>query len=96
MINGQSYNLDSSCSVVVNTLGETACTSTPLSTTESASVPSTAVTSNESRSPTIYELVSVVGVGLVLFLVTITLICLIAFFIRRKSRKYAVTKHRRR
>ena len=88
VINGTSFKLDSTCPVEVKTFGVTSCTSLS-STTESATESST---SQRSRSPSVYELASIVGVGLILLLLTVVVIALITYCVTRKSRKYSVTK----
>ena len=40
------------------------------------------------NSPSVFELASVVGVGLVLLLLTIVVICLVTYFVLKKKRNY--------
>ena len=93
VINSQPYKLDPSCPVVVKMFGKTTCEHYE-STTESESESSTVMIAS-SRSPSVYELASIVGVGLILLiLVTVVIVLCVVVFIKRKSRKYGVTKHR--
>ena len=92
LINNQTFKLDSSCPVVVKTLGETTCEYYE-STTESESKSSTVMIASSS-SPSIYELASIVGVGLILLILVTVVICLVVYFVKRRSRKYGVTKHK--
>ena len=94
LINSQIYDLDSSCPVVVITFGKTTCEYYE-STTESESESSTVMIAS-SRSPSVYELASIIGVGLILLILVTVVICLAVYFVKRKSRKYSVTKHRDR
>lgn len=90
-INGQPYKLDSSCSVIVEVLGQSTCDSI-LPTTDYTSFPEATLRTAPVASP--FELAAVVGVGIVVLLLVLLVIGLIAFVIARKTRKkYDVNRY---
>ena len=40
------------------------------------------------RSPSVFELASIAGVGIILLLLTIAVICVVTYFLLRRKRKY--------
>ena len=78
MIKGKSYQLDSSCTVVVNELGTTSCDIPRISTEP---------LSEKVTLPT-YVLGTAIGLGMVLLLIIIVItILLVLYFVRNKKRK---------
>lgn len=80
-INSQLYNLDTSCSVVVETPGRSSCDAFP-PTTASTSLPEATL-----RSPSAFELAAVAGVAVILFVLGTVVVCLVVFFIVKRSKK---------
>ena len=85
-LNGAHYQVDPSCSVVVETLGSISCDALFLPTTGSPEPDSATYTP---YAPSPFELASIIGVGVIIVLLTIVVICLVTFFVvRRRSRNY--------
>ena len=85
-INNKPYELDSSCSVVVETPGISSCYALQPTTG------STLIPEATPRPPSPFELAAVVGVGVILLLVSIVVIGLVTFFVRRSRRKYDLNR----
>lgn len=79
-INSKPFELDSSCSVVVDTPGISSCALQP--TTGSTLIPQATLS-----PPSPLEMAAVVGVGIILLLLALVVIGLVTFFIIRSRRK---------
>lgn len=79
LINSQSYKLDSSRSVIVQTLGNSTCVI--LSPTTGVSEPEAPYT------PSSFELATIAVVGLILLLILLVVVSLAVFFVAKRSKK---------
>ena len=79
LINSQSYKLDSSCSVTVQTLGNSTCVI--LSPTPGVSEP------EAPHTPSSFELAIIAAIGLILLLILLVVVSLIVFFVTKRSKK---------
>jgi hypothetical protein len=85
-IDSQSYELDSSCSVIVQTLGNSTCID-PSSTTRSTTIPEPEA---NPHTPISLELATSAGVAFILLLVIIVIVISLTVYIGvRRSRKRA-------
>ena len=79
LISNKPYKFDSSCSVIVQTLGNSTCI--PSSTTGSTTVDATSYT------PSSFELATIAVVGLILLLIILVVTSLTVYFVAKRSKK---------